>query len=191
MQTLNKNACFLAVLLSVGALTACQKPADNNSSADNTSKDQTTAAQSTQSQNAEGEHDGHDHAHHESDGHDHDGHDHEHHEHDGHDHAHHDDDFKSYLCGDKTVKVIVQQMEGETEARALIDDIEYDFHPDDVADAKNTFVSQDGVKGKPMLMQLSNDAVTFYDYANKTRGDVIFDCQEKPLATAPTAQVQS
>lgn len=173
MQTLNKNACFLAVLLSVGALTACQKPADNNSSADNASKDQTTAAQSTQSQNAESEHD------------------HEHHEHDGHDHAHHDDDFKSYLCGDKTVKVIVQQMEGETEARALIDDIEYDFHPDDVADAKNTFVSQDGVKGKPMLMQLSNDAVTFYDYASKTRGDVIFDCQEKPLVTAPTAQVQS
>lgn len=187
----------MAILLSVGMLTACQKPADNNSSADNASKDQTTAAQSTQSQNAEGEHGEHDHEHHEGDGHDHDGHDHEHHEHDGHDHsAHnhaHDENFESYYCANKmvdVVEVIVQDMEGETEARVLIDDIEYDFYPESEK-TNNTFVSQDGIHKKPMLMQLGDDTVTFYDYTNKTRGDVILNCQEKTLATAPTAKVQS
>lgn len=146
-------------------LTACQK-ADNH-----TEPAQTDSQTQPLMQNHE--HDNHhDHDDHDSDEHEHD--DKDTHEHHAHNHDHDDD---KYLCQNKIVKVGIHEHEGETEAHAVIDDIEYDFYPDTATPKQ--FVSQDGVGGSPMLMVLGEDRASFYEYKDNQKGKLIFDCQEQ------------
>lgn len=76
----------------------------------------------------------------------------DHHDHDD-EHEHHHHEGKPYKCdNDKTINIAIHDHEGETEAHATIDDVEYDLHP--AEDGKtDIFVSQeDGINGKGMKM---------------------------------------
>lgn len=160
---------LICISLLAFALTACQK-ADNH-----TEPAQTDSQTQPLMQNHE--HDNHhDHDDHDSDEHEHDD---EHDDKDTHEHhAHnHDHDDDKYLCQNKIVKVGIHEHEGETEAHAVIDDIEYDFYPDTATPKQ--FVSQDGVGGSPMLMVLGEDRASFYEYKDNQKGKLIFDCQEQ------------
>lgn len=141
---------LICISLLAFALTACQK-ADNH-----TEPAQTDSQTQPLMQNHE--HDNH-------------------HDHDDHDSDEHEHDDDKYLCQNKIVKVGIHEHEGETEAHAVIDDIEYDFYPDTATPKQ--FVSQDGVGGSPMLMVLGEDRASFYEYKDNQKGKLIFDCQEQ------------
>lgn len=169
MKKLLTAFCFVAI-----SLTACQKT------------DGPKELPNTQEQTAQAQHDDqHNHDDHNHDDHDHHSDDHNH----NHAHSHGHEDDEHYICQGKTITVGVHEHEGETEAHATIDDIEYDFHPD-TANPKQ-FVSQDGVGGSPMLMVLGDDKVSFYDYKDNKQGTLIFDCAEQDIDVPPTAKPQA
>lgn len=102
------------------------------------------------------------------------GHEHDHHEvHDTHEHQHHHG--KSYKCDNETtVTVSIHDHEGEIEAHATIDDIEYDLHP--AEDGKtDVFISQeDGIGGKGMkMLNTPDDKITFTSLDDK---EVLLNC---------------
>lgn len=155
---MKKSAALTALLLSLGLLTtACQKQEDTPAPAENTAPVQAeTPAPQTDAQSDDHD-DHHDHDH--DDGHDHD------HSHEGHAHHHHEGD--AYSCGDKTVHIAVHDHEGETEAHATIDDIEYDLHPD--TDKPNQYIShEDGINGNGMSMTLDGNNAVFTSMDGKT-----------------------
>lgn len=87
------------------------------------------------------------------------------HSHEGHTHEHHEGE--KYTCdNNKNVTIAVHNHEGEIEAHATIDGIEYDLHPD--SQKANTYVSQEeGINDQGMIMTLDNNTAKFYDLANK------------------------
>lgn len=94
-------------------------------------------------------------------------HDHAHGDH-SHDHAHaHHHAGDTYKCdNNKTVSIAIHDHEGEIEAHATIDDVEYDLHPD--GDKKEVFISQEeGLNDKGMRMTLADGKATFNDLDGK------------------------
>lgn len=81
------------------------------------------------------------------------------HNHDSHAAHHHEGD--TYRCdNNKTINVAIHDHEGEIEAHATIDDIEYDLHPD--TGKPNHYISQDeGINDQGMIMVLSDNTATF------------------------------
>lgn len=156
-MSMTKYAYFLATLLSIGTLSACQKPADTST--------QTPATHEHQAEN----HDNHDNIENHDNG------------HAGHDHAEHH--FTTYTCGDKTIQIEVQESTDKKQAFVLIDDIEYEFNG---GTQKDTFIAQDDMTGKHMLMQISDNTAKLYDYSNQTQGNILFDCQKTSSETMPT-----
>lgn len=158
---MKKSAALTALLLSLGLLTtACQKQENTPAPAENTAPVQAETPAPAQTDAQSNDHDDH-HDHDHDDGHDHD-HD---HSHEGHAHHHHEGD--AYSCGDKTVHIAVHDHEGETEAHATIDDIEYDLHPD--TDKPNQYIShEDGINGNGMSMTLDGNNAVFTSMDGKT-----------------------
>lgn len=156
---MKKSAALTALLLSLGLLTtACQKQEDTPAPAENTAPVQAETPAPAQTDAQSDDHDDH-HDHDHDDGHDHD------HDHEGHAHHHHEGD--AYSCGDKTVHIAVHDHEGETEAHATIDDIEYDLHPD--TDKPNQYIShEDGINGNGMSMTLDGNNAVFTSMDGKT-----------------------
>lgn len=156
---MKKSAALTALLLSLGLLTtACQKQEDTPAPAENTAPVQAETPAPAQTDAQSDDHDDH-HDHDHDDGHDHD------HSHEGHAHHHHEGD--AYSCGDKTVHIAVHDHEGETEAHATIDDIEYDLHPD--TDKPNQYIShEDGINGNGMSMTLDGNNAVFTSMDGKT-----------------------
>lgn len=156
---MKKSAALTALLLSLGLLTtACQKQENTPAPAENTAPVQTETPAPAQTDAQSDDHDDH-HDHDHDDGHDHD------HSHEGHAHHHHEGD--AYSCGDKTVHIAVHDHEGETEAHATIDDIEYDLHPD--TDKPNQYIShEDGINGNGMSMTLDGNNAVFTSMDGKT-----------------------
>lgn len=154
--------------LAVLTLTACdKKPAESeqttNPAPTSTSTETTAPADTAVTQPATPA-DNHAHAHG-----DHAHGDHAHGEH-GHQHHHEGD---AYQCGDKTVSIVVHNHEGEVEAHATIDDIEYDMPQD--ATKPNHYVSpQEGLNNQGMAMQLDGNKATF----KSLDGKVLLDCQK-------------
>lgn len=99
-------------------------------------------------------------------------HDHAHGEHEGHAHQHHAGD--TYKCdNDKTVAIAIHDHEGEIEAHATIDDVEYDLHPED--GKKDTYISkEEGINDKGMRMALADGKATFNDLDDKA----LLSCQK-------------
>lgn len=141
----------------VFGLTACQQPAEPK-------KEETKTIE--QAPAKEGEH-AHDHKH------EHEGHDHNHahgdHDHAGHDHHH---EGEAYQCGDKKVNIVVHNHDGEMEAHATIDDIEYDLPAD--ADKPNHYVTKEGLNDQGMTLHLEGDKATFTGADDKP----LLDCQK-------------
>lgn len=156
---MKKSAALTALLLSLGLLTtACQKQENTPAPAENTAPVQAETPAPAQTDAQSDDHDDH-HDHDHDDGHDHD------HSHEGHAHHHHEGD--AYSCGDKTVHIAVHDHEGETEAHATIDDIEYDLHPD--TDKPNQYIShEDGINGNGMSMTLDGNNAVFTSMDGKT-----------------------
>lgn len=156
---MKKSAALTALLLSLGLLTtACQKQENTPAPAENTAPVQAETSAPAQTDAQSDDHDDH-HDHDHDDGHDHD------HDHEGHAHHHHEGD--AYSCGDKTVHIAVHDHEGETEAHATIDDIEYDLHPD--TDKPNQYIShEDGINGNGMSMTLDGNNAVFTSMDGKT-----------------------
>lgn len=156
---MKKSAALTALLLSLGLLTtACQKQENTPAPAENTAPAQAETPAPAQTDAQSDDHDDH-HDHDHDDGHDHD------HSHEGHAHHHHEGD--AYSCGDKTVHIAVHDHEGETEAHATIDDIEYDLHPD--TDKPNQYIShEDGINGNGMSMTLDGNNAVFTSMDGKT-----------------------
>lgn len=156
---MKKSAALTALLLSLGLLTtACQKQENTPAPAENTAPVQAETPTPAQTDAQSDDHDDH-HDHDHDDGHDHD------HSHEGHAHHHHEGD--AYSCGDKTVHIAVHDHEGETEAHATIDDIEYDLHPD--TDKPNQYIShEDGINGNGMSMTLDGNNAVFTSMDGKT-----------------------
>lgn len=156
---MKKSAALTALLLSLGLLTtACQKQENTPAPAENTAPAQAETPAPAQTDAQSDDHDDH-HDHDHDDGHDHD------HDHEGHAHHHHEGD--AYSCGDKTVHIAVHDHEGETEAHATIDDIEYDLHPD--TDKPNQYIShEDGINGNGMSMTLDGNNAVFTSMDGKT-----------------------
>lgn len=94
-----------------------------------------------------------------------DTHDHAHDDHAGHAHEHHAGEI--YQCdNDKTVSVAIHDHEGEIEAHATIDDIEYDLSP--VEEKENAFISlHEGLNDKGMKMLKDDKKLTFTDLDDK------------------------
>lgn len=161
MKQSKLSKLLLATVLAGLTLTACeQKPQETTAAATETSvktdEKTTTATETAEKDGEQHEHDdkheGHDH----DDKHDHDGHDHHDHDHDhahGHDHQH---EGAYYQCGDKKVRIVVHNHEGEIEAHLTTDDIEYDLNQDPA----NTdhYTTNDGIQGdnKPMTLILKD-----------------------------------
>lgn len=156
---MKKSAVLTALLLSLGLLTtACQKQENTPAPAENTAPVQAETPAPAQTDAQSDDHDDH-HDHDHDDGHDHN------HSHERHAHHHHEGD--SYSCGDKTVHIAVHDHEGETEAHATIDDIEYDLHPD--TDKPNQYIShEDGINGNGMSMTLDGNNAVFTSMDGKT-----------------------
>lgn len=106
----------------------------------------------------------HDHAHGEH-GHHHD------HAHGEHEHAHHYEG-EVYQCGDKQISIVVHNHDGEMEAHATIDDIEYDLPAD--ADKPNHYATKEGLNDQSMALHLEGDKATFIDADDKP----LLDCQK-------------
>lgn len=83
--------------------------------------------------------------------------DHDHYEGDGHDHHH----GTAYRCdNNQTVTIIIDTLEGEEEVHAIIDDIEYDMHPDGTS--PHYFIAHDeGIDNIPMSLTLEGDNAIF------------------------------
>lgn len=143
MKALLVTSLSLALLLS-----ACKKQEDVSESAPTKN---TTA---TVVEEVHEENDGHQHS---EEG---DGHSHDHHSHEGHTHEHHEG--KAYKCdNDKAITIAIHDHEGETEAHATIDNIEYDLHPMD--GKENHFISNDeGIGDKGMIMINESDSKTVF-----------------------------
>lgn len=158
---------LIATLATTLALTACQKPAEKpaepkaETPAEQAPVEQTAqpAPQEGEHAHKEGEHKEGEHAHHD--------HNHAHHNHD-----HHDGD--AYQCGDKAVNIVVHNHEGEMEAHAIIDDIEYDL-PADTA-KPNHYTTAEGLNNQAMVMHLDGDKATFKASDDK----VLLECQKTP-----------
>lgn len=152
MRISNIQQALFALVLSVGLLSACQKPADT-ATADPAPTQQTTETQAaapatpdTTAMQAEGEHahEGHDHAH---------------------DHAH--DDSKPYACdNNQTVRISVHQHDGDMVAHAIIDDIVYDMPQE--PNKPNHYVSLEGIGNQGLLLVLEGDKATFKTSDGKT-----------------------
>lgn len=152
-QPMSVLAIFLMAMI---GLSACQKPAPAEQPV--ASETATTTAPATEAH----DHDHDDHDHDEHDDHDHEGHD--------HDHAH---SGETYQCGDKKINILVHDHEGEKEAHALIDDIEYDLHPD--ATKPNYYVAQEeGLNNQGMSMTIDADKAVFAGLDGKP----LLDCQK-------------
>ena len=158
MKQSKLSKLLLATVLAGLTLTACeQKPQETTAPATTETpvKADEKAAATTETAEKDGEqhehndkHEDHDH----DDRHDHDGHDHHDHAH-GHDHQH---EGAYYQCGDKKVRIVVHNHEGEIEAHLKTDDIEYDLNQDPA----NTdhYTTNDGIQGdnKPMTLILKD-----------------------------------
>lgn len=161
---------LIASLVATLALTACKKeeaPAEPKADTQTTEQAPTQPAQ-------EHSHDDHqhDHTHEHKDG------DKDHHHAHGnhsHDHAHaHHHAGDTYKCdNNKTVAIAIHDHEGEIEAHATIDDVEYDLHPED--GKKDTYISkEEGINDKGMRMTLADGKATF----NDLDGKVLLSCQK-------------
>ncbi len=97
--------------------------------------------------------------------------DHKHYEGDGHDHHH----GTTYRCdNNQTITIIVDTLEGEEEVHAIIDDIEYDMHPD--GKNPNYFIAHDeGIDNTPMSLTLDSNTATF-KALNDNR--ILLSCQK-------------
>lgn len=151
-------------------LTACQKPEEKpadttQSTTQNSTNSQATDAhaehQASEQPNAQTSEATDTHA-----GHDHAGHDH------AHNHAH--DQGDHYECeGGKMVDIVIRDNEGETEVGAIIDNIEYDLHPD--SDKANQYISKnEGINDKGMILTLNGDKAVFTSLDNKP----LLNCQK-------------
>lgn len=157
---------FVAVL----ALSACQKQESPKPDAPAEQKTQTAPADQHSHEHKEGDHDHAGHDHHD---HDHAHHNHAHHSHAGHDHHH---EGEAYQCGDKKINIVVHNHEGEMEAHATIDDIEYDLPAN--ATKPNTYSNpEEGLGNQGMVLSLDNDKATFTSLDGKS---TLLDCTKAP-----------
>lgn len=140
----------LALILS---LTACQKQETPPPAEENKTNEQTT-------NHADHQHDGEQHeGEHHNDNHAHEGHD--------HNHAGHEHNGDNYTCNNnKTITIAIHDHEGEIEAHATIDDVEYDLNPD--TDKENQYISkEEGINNKGMTMTLKDNKAVFADLDGK------------------------
>lgn len=170
--TTKQKFLILSLMTAIG-LSACNKPSNENQTAESTTKVETTATDSTQSTDATStnttDEKAGDELHHESD--DHAAHAHD--EHAGHDHSQDDD---AYQCSDnKTVFIAIDNHEGEMEALFNYDDIGYEMNQDP-ANA-NRYTTDDGIQGDNKGMTLIIDG----DKAKVVGSDnaVLLDCTKK------------
>lgn len=150
---------LIASLIASLALTACNQQETPASEPKTTAQpaEHTDDHEHKESDHKEGEH-----------AHDHDDHkdsEHAHGEHEGHAHHHHEGD--RYKCdNDKTIAIAIHDHEGEIEAHATIDDIEYDLSP--VEEKENAFISlHEGLNDKGMKMLKDGEKLTFTDLDDK------------------------
>lgn len=137
------KALLIASLSLALLLSACKKQEEVSESAP--AETATTVVEEVHEEGDEHEHN-HDHSH------DHDG--------EGHMHEHHEG--KAYKCdNDKAITIAIHDHEGEIEAHATIENIEYDLHP--VDGKENHFISNDeGIGNKGMLMINESDSKTVF-----------------------------
>lgn len=157
---------LIASLIASLALTACNQQETPASEPKTTAQ---PAEHTNDHEHKDGEHKEDEHAH------DHDDHkdgEHAHGEHEGHAHHHHEGD--RYKCdNDKTIAIAIHDHEGEIEAHATIDDVEYDLHPED--GKKDTYISkEEGMGDKGMRMALADGKATF----NDLDGKALLSCQK-------------
>lgn len=134
-------------LMAMIGLSACQKPAP----AEQPVASETAAATAPATTEA------HDHDHDDN----HEGHEHEEHDHDheGHDHDHHHGG-EAYQCGDKKIDLLVHTHDdGEVEAHATIDGIQYDLEADKTA--ANTYTTDDGLNNQGMKLEINGNEAHF------------------------------
>lgn len=151
---------LIASMIATLALTACQKQeAPAEPKAETKTTEQAPAKPADPAPKAEEHKEGeHNHAH-----------DHAGHNHAGHDHHH---DGEAYQCGDKKVGIVVHNHEGEMEAHAIIDDIEYDMPAD--ANKPNHYTSpEEGLNNQGMVLVLADNKATFSSLDGKT---TLLDC---------------
>lgn len=139
-------------LMAMIGLSACQKPAP----AEQPVASETAAATAPATTEA------HDHDHDDNhEGHEHEEHDHDHegHDHEGHDHDHHHGG-EAYQCGDKKIDLLVHTHDdGEVEAHATIDGIQYDLEADKTA--ANTYTTDDGLNNQGMKLEINGNEAHF------------------------------
>lgn len=158
---------FLIAMFATLALSACQKPADAPAEPKGEVKTEQAPTQTAEkpadkpAETAEPKKDDHAHGHSHTHGHGEHGH---HHHHDG----------EMFQCGDKKVNIAVHNHEGQMEAHATIDDIEYDLALDTAK--PNHYTTAEGLNNQAMVMHLDGDKATF-----KTADDKpLLDCQKAP-----------
>lgn len=152
MRMMKKQSVSLLALslMAMIGLSACQKPAP---------AEQTVASETAATTTAPVTAEAHDHDHDDDkhEGHDHHDHDHEGHDHEGHDHHH---GGEAYQCGDKKIDLLVHTHDdGEVEAHATIDGVEYDLEAD--KNTPNTYITDDGLNNQGMKLEINGNEARF------------------------------
>lgn len=80
---------------------------------------------------------------------------------------------EAYQCGDKKINILVHTHDdGDIEAHATIDDIEYDLGA--VANQPNTYATEDGLNNQGMKLEINGNEARFVG----TDGKPLMTCQK-------------